>query len=151
MFTLTGQDKHGVAIMDLYNKKEHAFIMLRDRLWRALRIIIDVKIHTGQFTFAEAVNLLVDKLGFDLSQAKSEINWYSSAAATPLCYAVGREIILKTREKVLGKDADSCDKEKLKHFHDALLSQGSIALPLVVQTVFGESVWQAVHDEIFSA
>ena len=24
MFTLTGQDKHGVAIMDLYNKKEHS-------------------------------------------------------------------------------------------------------------------------------
>ncbi len=129
----------------LYDKKEHQFILLRDRLWRALRIIIDVKIHTGQFSFDEAVNLLVDKLGFDISQATAEINWYSSSAATPLCYAVGREIILQTRGQL-----DVSDKSKLKEFHDALLSQGSIALPLVVQTVFGESVWQSVFDEIFT-
>ena len=128
----------------LYNEKEHQFILLRDRLWRALRIIIDVKIHTGQFTFDQAADLLVEKLGFDISQAQAEITWYSSAAATPLCYAVGREIILKTREIM-----QVSDKAKLKKFHDALLSQGSIALPLVIQTVFGESVWQRVHDEIF--
>ncbi len=128
----------------LYNTKEHRFILLRDQLWRALRIIIDVKIHTGQFTFDQAANLLVEKLGFEISQARSEITWYSSAAATPLCYAVGREIILKTREIM-----SATDKSKLKEFHDALLSQGSIALPLVIQTVFGESVWQQVHDELF--
>lgn len=129
----------------LYDKKEHYFILLRDRLWRALRIIIDVKIHTGQFSFDDAVNLLVDKLGFDVSQARSEVSWYSNSAATPLCYAIGREIILKARES-----AGATDKSKLKEFHDALLSQGSIALPLVVQSVFGESVWQSVHDEIFT-
>lgn len=129
----------------LYDNMEHEFIMLRDRLWRALRIIIDVKIHTGQFTFQQAVHLLVDKLGFDISQAHAEITWYSSEAATPLCYAVGREIILKTREKT-----GSTDKEKLKGFHDALLSQGSIALPLIVQSIFGDAVWQSVHDEIFT-
>lgn len=129
----------------LYNEKEHQFILLRDRLWRALRIIIDVKIHTGQFTLDQAAALLVEKLGFDLTQAQAEVTWYSSAAATPLCYAVGREIILKTREIM-----QVSDKAKLKEFHDALLSQGSIALPLVIQTVFGESVWQRVHDEIFT-
>jgi uncharacterized protein (DUF885 family) len=128
----------------LYDTKEHQFIQLRDRLWRALRIIIDVKIHNGQFSFDDAVELLVDKLGFDHAHAQSEVSWYSSAAATPLCYAIGREIIIVTREQ-LGVE----DKEKLKEFHDKLLSQGSIALPLIVQSVFGETVWQAVHDSIF--
>ena len=28
--------------------KEHRFVMLKDRLWRALRIIIDVKTQTGR-------------------------------------------------------------------------------------------------------
>lgn len=128
----------------LYDKKEHLFIQLRDRLWRALRIIIDVKLHTGQLDFDEAVELLVDKLGFDHFHAQSEISWYSNAAATPLCYAVGREIILKTRECVGAEQ-----KPELKMFHDGLLSQGSIALPLIVQSVFGKKVWQAVHDDIF--
>jgi uncharacterized protein (DUF885 family) len=133
----------------LYNKNEHKFILLRDRLWRALRIIIDVKIHTGKFSFDDAVKLLVEKLGFDTSQAQAEITWYSNSATTPLCYAIGREIILKTREIIINQHTGSSDKEKLKSFHDKLLSQGSIALPLIIQSVFGESVWQAVHDEIF--
>jgi uncharacterized protein (DUF885 family) len=128
----------------LYQQKEHQFIMLRDRLWRALRIIIDIKIHTGQMSFTDAVQLLVDKLGFDQSQAKAEISWYSSAATTPLCYALGREIILQTRQQI-----DVSDKIKLKAFHDVLLSQGSIALPLVIQSVFGEAVWQSVFDAVF--
>ena len=110
-----------------------------------MRIIIDVKIHTGQMTLEQAAELLVEKLGFDLSQAKSEIAWYCSAAATPLCYAVGREIILRTRDRI-----DVSDKEKLKAFHDQLLSQGSIALPLIIETVFGDEVWQSVRDEIFA-
>ncbi len=129
----------------LYNEKEHRFILLRDRLWRALRVIIDVKMHTGQFDFEAAAGLLVDKLGFDPSQAKAEISWYSNAAATPMCYALGREIILKARDKVV-----AADDSKLKDFHDRLLSEGSIALPLIIQSVFGESVWQSIHDEIFA-
>ncbi|PCI09069.1 MAG: hypothetical protein COB77_00845 [Gammaproteobacteria bacterium] len=134
----------------LYNQKEHAFILLRDRLWRALRIVIDVKIHTGQFTFDDAVNLLVEKLGFDVSQAQAEVSWYCNAAATPLCYAIGRELILKTREIIVGEQISVADKVKLKAFHDAILSQGSIALPLVIKSVFGESVWQQVHDAVFA-
>jgi uncharacterized protein (DUF885 family) len=133
----------------LFNKNEHRFILLRDRLWRALRIIIDVKMHTGQCGFHDAVSLLVNNLGFDVSQAQSEISWYSHSATTPLCYAIGREIILKTREIVMRQDSDLTEKEKLKDFHDKLLSQGSIALPLVIKSVFGESVWREVHDEIF--
>ncbi|MBM2803897.1 MAG: hypothetical protein HW419_1790, partial [Deltaproteobacteria bacterium] len=34
--------------------KEHRFVMLKDRLWRALRIIIDVKTQTGKMTYDEA-------------------------------------------------------------------------------------------------
>lgn len=133
-----------VCEQGLYGENEHHFIMLRDRLWRALRVIIDVKIHTGLMSFDEAVDLLVSKLGFDRAHAYSEVSWYTSSATTPLCYAVGREIILKTRDQV-----DTSYRPKLKHFHDGLLSEGSIALPLVIQAVFGEDVWHTVRDEIF--
>lgn len=134
----------------LYDKKEHHFILLRDRLWRALRIITDIKMHTGQFSFDDAVKLLVNRLGFDISQAQAEVCWYSNAAATPLCYAIGREIILRTRDIILSVNSELTDQEKLKYFHDKLLSQGSIALPLVIQSVFGDTVWQSVHDQIFA-
>lgn len=133
-----------VSEQGLYNKKEHQFILLRDRLWRALRVVIDVKIHTGAMTVEEAAQLLIDKLGFAPQQAKAEISWYSHAAATPLCYALGCELILQAREKLAVKD-----RQALCDFHDALLSQGSIALPLVLETVFGESLWREVVAEVF--
>ena len=128
----------------LYNKKEHRFVLLRDRLWRALRVIIDVSIHTGRMSLDEAVQLLVDRLGFAPQQAEAEIRWYSHAAATPLCYALGREMIVQAREKLApGDPAALCE------FHDKLLSQGSIALPLVMQAVFGEDLLADVFEESF--
>lgn len=116
---------------------EHRFMMLRDRLWRALRVIIDVKIQTGKLGIADAATLLVDKLGFASAQAESELAWYTAQPATPLCYAVGYELIHAVREFEQRKPGF-----ELKSFHDALLAQGSIALPLVIRQAFGEEAWR---------
>ena len=126
------------------DKDEHRFVMLRDRLWRALRVIIDVKIHTQKLNLGQAIDLMVAELGFSRSQAEAELNWYSSSPTVPLCYATGRELILQARNEQVGeKDSD------LLAFHDTLLAQGSIALPLVIQNAFGESAWQKVHAAVF--
>lgn len=128
----------------LFNTKEHVFIMLRDRLWRALRIIIDVKIHTEQITVEQAIELMMGKLGFEYSQAESELNWYCSAPTIPSCYAIGRELILSARARCVDNG-----EMKLKTFHDELLKQGSIALPLAIHGAFGSDVWQQVHADVF--
>ena len=59
--------------------KEHRFVMLKDRLWRALRIIIDVKTQTGQMTYDEAADLMVRELHFPRAQACADLNWYSQS------------------------------------------------------------------------
>ncbi len=128
------------------DRKEHRFIMLRDRLWRALRVIIDVRIHTQGMSIADAVGLMIDKLGFDQQQAEGELAWYSSAPTTPLCYATGYELIKAVREYQQQKDDFN-----LKAFHDALLQQGSIALPLVIRRVFGEDASNYARARVFSA
>ena len=127
------------------NKDEHRLIMLRDRAWRALRIIVDVKLQTGQLSLENAVELMMAELGFSREQAQAEINWYSCSPATPLCYALGREMILHARE--VAQEQGDFD---LKGFHDQLLSQCSIALPLVIQQSMGESVWQVVKEKMFA-
>ena len=127
------------------DKQEHHFIMLRDRLWRALRVIIDVSIHTRGMSITAAAKLMVDKLGFDQQQADSELAWYSSAPTIPLCYATGYRLIKAVREHQQGKDDFS-----LKAFHDALLQQGSIALPLVIKRAFGEDAWRYARARVFS-
>jgi len=127
------------------DQEEHRFIMLRDRLWRALRVIIDVKIHTQGLSISDAAKLMVEKLGFDQQQADSELAWYSAAPTIPLCYATGYELIKAAREHQQNKQGF-----ELKTFHDALLEQGSIALPLVIKRAFGEDAWKYAREKVFA-
>lgn len=128
----------------LLNADAHRFMMLRDKLWRCLRIIVDVKLHTGKISLSQAVDFLVDELGFERAQAEAEISWYSSAPTLPSCYATGCDMILAARHQLVDKRDMG-----LKDFHDRLLQQGSIALPLVIEQSFGEAVWRLVHTAVF--
>src|SRR5262245_60567094 len=113
--------------------KEHRFVMLKDRLWRALRIIIDVKTQTGRMSYDEAADLMVRELHFPRAQACGDLNWYSQSPSVPMGYALGWSIINRLREqeqKRLGS------KFALRKFHDKLLSAGSISLPLVEKRHF---------------
>jgi uncharacterized protein (DUF885 family) len=115
------------------NSKEHRFVMLKDRLWRALRIIIDVKTQTGKMTYEEAAQLMVQELHFPREQACGDLNWYSQSPSVPMGYALGWSIINRLREqerKRLGNKFSLCE------FHDKLLSAGSISLPLVEKRCF---------------
>jgi uncharacterized protein (DUF885 family) len=125
-------------------KDEHHFMMLRDRLWRALRVIIDVKLQTGQLNVGRAVELMMAELGFERQQAEAEINWYTSSPSIPLCYATGRELIQSARDEIVGDSGID-----LAEFHNKLLGQGSIALPLGLQQAFGETTWQNIRADVF--
>ena len=119
-------------------------IMLRDRLWRALRIIIDVEIHTQGLSIEDAIQKMVDTLGFTREQASSELNWYSQSPTVPMSYAVGWALINALRELI-----NPANNTELKQFHDRLLASGSIALPLVIQRQFGEDLWQRCCHHVF--
>jgi uncharacterized protein (DUF885 family) len=119
-------------------------VMLRDRLWRALRIIIDVNLHTGEWTLEQAINEMVEKLGFSQQQAQAECNWYSLSPTVPMSYAVGWALINALRDIVQPENG-----EELKAFHDKLLSCGSVALPLVIEHQFGNNVWQKCCQKVF--
>ncbi len=113
--------------------KEHRFVMLKDRLWRALRIIIDVKTQTGRMTYDEAADLMVHELHFPREQACGDLNWYSQSPSVPMGYALGWSIINRLRgqeQRRLGSQFT------LREFHDKLLSAGSISLPLVEKRHF---------------
>jgi uncharacterized protein (DUF885 family) len=113
--------------------REHRFVMLKDRLWRALRIIIDVQTQTGKMTYDEAAGLMVRELHFPREQACGDLNWYSQSPSIPMGYALGWSIINRLREherRRLGS------RFNLRDFHDKLLSAGSIALPLVEKRHF---------------
>jgi uncharacterized protein (DUF885 family) len=117
------------------NTKEHRFVMLKDRVWRALRIIIDVKTQTGKMSYDDAASLMVRELHFPRSQAEVDLNWYSQSPSVPMGYALGWSIINRIRERE--KDRLGA-RFNLREFHDRLLSAGSISLPLVEKRHFTE-------------
>ncbi|MEW6613577.1 MAG: DUF885 domain-containing protein [Pseudomonadota bacterium] len=131
----------------LLARPENRFVLLKDRLWRSLRILIDVGIQTGEMTVDDAATLLVRHLGFPREQALGELAWYSEAPGVPMGYATGWALINALRDRVL---ADSGDAGALRDFHDRLLAVGSVGLPWAMARAFGEEHARAVQHAVFT-
>ncbi|UCE88378.1 MAG: DUF885 family protein, partial [Pseudomonadota bacterium] len=126
---------------------ESRFVLLKDRLWRALRIVIDVELHTGGLSVAEAAERMQRRLGFTREQAMADLTWYSQSPTVPMGYAVGWALINATRERVQAAEPAFA----LKSFHDRLLGAGTIALPLGLRAAFGEPLWKDVQRSVFAS
>ncbi len=96
---------------------------VKDTLWRACRVVLDVKIHLGLVSFGEAAQFLVDRAGLEKLNAEREVGRYTLSPTQPMSYLVGREEILALRERVKTLGAGDFD---LKRFHDRLLGHGSV-------------------------
>lgn len=111
--------------------REHGFdddaryrlVMHTDAIWRACRIILDVRLHRGEMSADEAVDFLVDHTSFERANARAEVGWYTYRPTYPMSYLLGRTLLLQLRadeQRRLG------DAFSLKGFHDALLRNGSL-------------------------
>ncbi len=122
------------------------FILLKDRLWRAFRILIDVDLHVNKVSQEQAAQKLCDRLGFTKQQAMADTAWYSHAPTVPMGYALGWTMINALREQ-----QQTQDSFKLKSFHDKLLASGSISLAQVIRRQFGVDSYNQVMGKITSA
>jgi len=103
----------------------HRLAMHTDAIWRACRIILDVRMHRGEMTFEEATDFLVEHTSFERPNAHAEVQWYTYRPTNPLSYLLGRTLLLALRadeERRLG------DRFSLKGFHDTLLRNGSLPI-----------------------
>ena len=123
---------------------ESRFVLLKDRLWRALRIMIDVGIQTRGLSLDAAAKLMQEKIGLSENQAMGDLTWYSHAPGVPMGYATGWALITELKRQQQ-KEEDF----NLKLFHDTLLSSGSIALSLTIVRGFGLSAWQKTQRSVF--
>lgn len=113
-----------------YYTPEERMLQLEWALVRAARVLIDVGLHTKGMTIAEAERILVERVHLEPTLARSEVRRYTESPTQPLSYIVGREIILRMRERYL-KDGKS-----LKDFHREILSRGTISPVLIAQELF---------------
>lgn len=127
------------------HRPEQEFILLRDRLWRALRVQLDVELQTGNLSVDAAATRMQEALGFPREQAMADLIWYTRAPGVPMGYATGWALITDARARLQRQNADM----SLKDFHDRLLASGSAALPLVLDRGFGTELWQQTKNAVF--
>jgi uncharacterized protein (DUF885 family) len=111
-----------------YRSEEEQFFQRVHLLWRAVRILLDVGLHTRGMTFEQAVEYLATHVHVDRANAEAEVRRYCADPAYQLCYAVGRRELLRLREDFR---AASGGDFTLRRFHDALLRYGGLPVTLM--------------------
>jgi uncharacterized protein (DUF885 family) len=99
--------------------------MYTDAIWRACRIILDIRMHRGEVGVDEAIRFLVEQTSFEEANARAEIHRYTYTPTYQLSYLLGKVLLLQLRadeQRRLG------DGFRLKAFHDALLRNGSLPI-----------------------
>ncbi len=104
---------------------ERRVIVATDAIWRAARIVIDIRLHRGEMSVPEAIDYLVEHTGFERPNATAEVHRYTRTPTYNLSYLLGKILLLRLREDErdrLGPDFS------LRRFHDALLFSGSLPI-----------------------
>ena len=107
---------------------------LRNRLWRAARVILDVSLHTGQMTVDEAVDFLVERVRFERYAAELEVGMYTVRPTYVLGYLIGMEEIMGIRADWIEAHGEPTPPSQ---FYDQLLRVGSIPPVLVREALLG--------------
>jgi len=111
-----------------YNDDRVRLLQLKNLIWRACRVIIDVELQTGRMGFNEAVTFLARKAHIERPNAVSEVRRYCADPTQPMCSVAGKILIEELFEDTKALRGDAFDSHV---FHDQLLGHGTIPIELV--------------------
>ena len=102
--------------------------ILRLSRYRSARIGVDVNLHTGRWTFEQAVKYFMEAGGLDREAAEGEAAGAASSPTQKISYIVGKWQIMN----LLGRYRDKAGANfRLGQFHDDLIKNGSLPLSIV--------------------
>jgi len=118
--------------MGIYQTPYQHFGFLTYQMWRACRLVVDTGIHHLGWTRQQAIDYLTVNTALSSREIANEVDRYISWPGQALSYELGYLKILDLRakaEKALGPKFD------VRHFHDTVLSTGSVPLPVLEQRI----------------
>ena len=118
--------------MGIYRTPYEHFGRLTYEMWRAGRLVVDTGMHALGWSRERAVAFLRDNTALSTHEIDTEVDRYISWPGQALSYKLGELKIRELRaraEQALGERFD------LRAFHDAVLSLGSVPLPLLEQHI----------------
>ncbi len=105
---------------------------LQALIWRAARLVVDTGIHVKQWTRQEAIDYMLAVTGLPERDVITEVERYIVMPGQACAYYIGYLKLLALRQKAqatLGPDF------RLKDFHDVVIDNGGLPLPLLEQVV----------------
>ncbi|MEJ5208008.1 DUF885 family protein [Denitratimonas sp. CY0512] len=114
--------------MGIYETPYQDFGRLSYEMWRAARLVIDTGVHHLGWSRDQALAYLRDHTALSEHEVTTEVDRYISWPGQALSYKLGEIAIWKLRaeaEQALGADFD------IRAFHNTVLSQGSVPLPVL--------------------
>jgi uncharacterized protein (DUF885 family) len=120
--------------------------VLRLSRYRAARVGVDANLHTGKWTFDQAVQYFMNEGGLDHEAAEGEAAGAASQPTQKMTYIVGKLGFMR----LLGRYRDAHPNDfRLGAFHDQVISYGSLPQSVVEWLMFNDptAVKQATRQD----
>jgi uncharacterized protein (DUF885 family) len=118
--------------LGLYTDPIQYFGHLGDEMHRAIRLVVDVGLHTKGWTREQAIQFMTDNEPIAEQGAVAEIERYMAIPGQALSYKIGQLKIKGLREQA---QKELGDKFNLGLFHDEVLKYGNLPLDVLEQKI----------------
>jgi uncharacterized protein (DUF885 family) len=125
--------------MGLYRTPYDEFGRLTYEMWRACRLVVDTGMHSKGWTREQAQDFLARNTALSLHEVQTEIDRYIAWPGQALAYKMGELKILELRAKATRELGPKFD---LREFHDAVLANGGIPLPVLERQIDEYVAWK---------
>lgn len=108
------------------------FGRLTYEMWRACRLVVDTGIHAKGWSRQQVLDYMAQNTALSLHNIKTETDRYISWPGQALSYKIGELTIKRLRTKAQQALGDKFD---IKEFHQRILAQGAVPLPILEQQI----------------
>ena len=118
--------------LGLYTDPYQYIGALGEEMHRAIRLVVDVGIHTKGMTREQAIRYMMNNESISEEGATAEIERYMAIPGQALSYKIGELKIRELRERY---EKQLGNKFNLADFHDEILKNGSLPLAILETTM----------------
>eukprot|EP01012_Entosiphon_sulcatum_P054931 TRINITY_DN7620_c0_g1_i3.p1 TRINITY_DN7620_c0_g1~~TRINITY_DN7620_c0_g1_i3.p1 ORF type:complete len:614 (-),score=79.78 TRINITY_DN7620_c0_g1_i3:1490-3331(-) len=105
---------------------------MHDDLLRAMRLIVDVGLHTKGWSREKAIEFMTNHSAMALEEIEAEVDRYLALPAQALAYKLGQHTFFKLRQEA---EAELGPRFDIRAFHRVCLSSGSVPLHVLTTNV----------------
>ncbi|MBO3699408.1 DUF885 family protein [Roseivirga sp. E12] len=118
--------------MGMYETPYDDFGRLTYEMWRACRLVVDTGIHAYGWQRQQVIDYLAEHTALSIHECTTETDRYISWPGQALSYKIGDLKIKELRKRASERLGDNFD---IREFHAALLSEGTLTLPLLEKVI----------------